>query len=177
MKKILAIALVLAMTMALSLSVCAATITGDDITTHIIETITINNTITGDAETVYSVDVVWDYNFYITTTSAGKWNPATHKYDDGAEPASTIHGAGKVTVTNHSNATVGASLAISNVSSDKVDVSAGSDLALANAAEVSYANKENAPKGEIAITVAKADGVTVINDASITFDATLTLSK
>ena len=177
MKKILAFALVLAMTMALSLSVCAATIEGDDITTPITETITIQNTISGDAETVYSVDVEWSYDFYITTTSAGKWNPATHEYDDGAQPASTIHGSGKVSVTNHSNAPVGAKLEISNVSSAKVQVTAGADLSLENAATASYADRANAPHGDIAITVAKADGVTVINESAITFDATLTLSK
>lgn len=64
------------------------------------------------ADTVYSVDVQWgSMEFTYTGASQGTWNPEDHTYTGKTEAAWTnATNANKITVTNHSNAAVKATL-------------------------------------------------------------------
>lgn len=172
MKKILAFALVLAMTMALSLSVCAATIEGDDRTAS--EVITITNSISGDGATVYKVDVEWTNTFSITTV--GKWDPESHTYvGDTSGATSTLNGTGNVKVTNHTNKAITATLTFDNVDSN-IEVEAGAPINLADASQGdSYGNPSKAPTDNISITATLKNNA-VIETESISFEATVTIS-
>ena len=67
----------------------------------------------GAGGTVYSVDITWgDMAFTYTSASTGTWNPETHSYDNASEGGWTVDSANgnKVTVTNHSNAAVTATI-------------------------------------------------------------------
>lgn len=64
----------------------------------------------GDTEIVYSVDVSWtDFEFTYNGASKGTWNPETHQYDNSTE-AGWADDKGTITVTNHSNTAVEASV-------------------------------------------------------------------
>lgn len=69
--------------------------------------------VSGSSSTVYSVDISWgSMAFTYVDASQGSWNPATHEYDDAVEAHwSCDEGDNTVTVTNHSNAAVRATLA------------------------------------------------------------------
>lgn len=172
MKKILAFALVLAMTMALSLSVCAVSpIEAENGTDS--KVITITNSISGDGTKVYYVDVEWTTNFVISTV--GKWDPESHTYtDDSSNAVSSVSGEGAVVVTNHSNTPVTASLSFTNVN-DSLNITAGDPITLADASLVSYGVPSSAPNGGIAINVAVKDD-TVITETEVSFTATVTIS-
>lgn len=64
------------------------------------------------ADTVYSVDVQWgSMEFTYTGANQGTWNPLDHTYTGKTEAAWTnAEGANKISVTNHSNAGVKATL-------------------------------------------------------------------
>ncbi len=119
MKKTLALLLTLAMVLSLAIVPAAAATTMDNITatggtaTHdVTATYRTSSGSTGGG-TVYSVDITWgDMAFTYTAGSAGTWNPATHSVAGGTSGAwapDTSDG-NKITVTNHSNAEVTASL-------------------------------------------------------------------
>lgn len=60
--------------------------------------------------TIYSVDITWgSMDFTYTDGSKGTWNPETHSYDDGTDGKWTATG-NTITVTNHSNAAVSATI-------------------------------------------------------------------
>jgi len=65
-------------------------------------------------ETIYSIDIVWgamQFNY-----SAGTWDPATHSYkndDNSAGFTPVEEGADKVTITNHTNKALKATVAYS----------------------------------------------------------------
>ena len=62
------------------------------------------------ADEKISVDIVWDaMDFTYTGASQGTWNPATHTYD-GATEGGWSDNTPAVTVTNHSNVAVNATL-------------------------------------------------------------------
>ena len=107
MKKTLSI--ILALVMALSLSVTAFAATNDGTSGT---DITVNGTYvpgTTGAEQI-SVDIVWDaMDFTYTGASQGTWNPATHAYE-GATEGSWSDNTPAITVTNHSNVAVNATL-------------------------------------------------------------------
>ena len=107
MKKTLSI--ILALVMALSLSVTAFAATNDGTSGT---DITVNGTYvpgTTGAEQI-SVDIVWDaMDFTYTGASQGTWNPATHAYD-GATAGGWSDNTPAITVKNHSNVAVNATL-------------------------------------------------------------------
>ena len=107
MKKTLSI--ILALVMALSLSVTAFAATNDGTSGT---DITVNGTYvpgTTGAEQI-SVDIVWDaMDFTYTGASQGTWNPATHAYD-GATAGGWSDNTPGITVKNHSNVAVNATL-------------------------------------------------------------------
>ena len=62
------------------------------------------------ADEIISVDIVWDaMDFTYTAASQGTWNPATHAYD-GATAGGWSDNTPAITVTNHSNVAVNATL-------------------------------------------------------------------
>ena len=95
--------------MALSLSVTAFAATNDGTSGT---DITVNGTYvpgTTGAEQI-SVDIVWDaMDFTYTGASQGTWNPATHAYD-GATAGGWSDNTPGITVKNHSNVAVNATL-------------------------------------------------------------------
>ena len=107
MKKTLSI--ILALVMALSLSVTAFAATNDGTSGT---DITVNGTYvpgTTGAEQI-SVDIVWDaMDFTYTAPSQGTWNPVTHAYD-GATAGGWSDNTPGITVKNHSNVAVNATL-------------------------------------------------------------------
>ena len=107
MKKFLSF--ILALVIALSLSVTAFAATNDGTSGT---NITVNGTYTPGtaADDKISVDIVWDaMDFTYTAASQGTWNPATHAYD-GATAGGWSDNTPAITVTNHSNVAVNATL-------------------------------------------------------------------
>ena len=107
MKKILSIILALAMALSMSVTAFAATNDGTSGTD-----ITVNGTYTPGtaADEKISVDIVWEaMNFTYTAPSQGTWNPATHVYE-GATAGGWSDNTPAITVKNHSNVAVNATL-------------------------------------------------------------------
>ena len=100
MKKILS--LILASTMAISLSVTAFAAGG--ITSGGTDSSDVKGTYSSEATvTVYSVDIAWEgLSFTYNGAFEGNWNPETHEYED-VTAAGWAAGNGTITVTNHSN--------------------------------------------------------------------------
>ncbi len=120
MKKTLALILTLAMVLSLAIVPAAAATTTDNITTtggtathDVTATYRTSSSGSTGGGTVYSVDIAWgDMAFTYTAGSAGTWDPATHSVAGGTSGAWTPDSSdgNKITVTNHSNAEVTASL-------------------------------------------------------------------
>ncbi len=129
MKKILALALSFALVACLAVSVSAADGREEICTTlpvtssqTIDVTLTGSNIGTGNTGIVYSVTVDWEaanleFNVTNSTNEALKWNPETHTYD--VQTEGTVQGKWvtdkdnfDVTITNHSNAAVKATLVL-----------------------------------------------------------------
>ena len=108
MKKTLFIILALVMALSLSVTAFAAETNEGSSPTDI----TVNGTYvpgTTGAEQI-SVDIVWDaMDFTYTGASQGTWNPATHAYD-GATAGGWSDNTPGITVKNHSNVAVNATL-------------------------------------------------------------------
>ena len=107
MKKTLFIILALVMALSLSVTAFAETNNGTQDTK-----ITVNGTfVSGTASAdVISVDVAWDaMDFTYTAPSQGTWNPATHAYE-GATAGGWSDNTPGITVKNHSNVAVNATL-------------------------------------------------------------------
>ena len=175
MKKILAIALVLAMTMALSLSVCAASPIEAENGTDSVE-IKIKNTISSTNAPVYYVVVEREITetFAVTTSSTGEWLPEQHKYEDGL--TTDISGAGKVTVTNHSNTDVTATLTFTGADAGYIDFDKSSDfITLADASTHAYGNFNGADSDEITFEATDWTGEDT-DQAEVIFTAVLTIS-
>ena len=107
MKKTLSIILALVMALSLSVTAFAATNDGSSPTD-----ITVNGTYTPGtaADEKISVDIAWEaMDFTYTAESQGTWNPATHAYD-GATAGGWSDNTPVITVKNHSNVAVNATL-------------------------------------------------------------------
>ena len=116
MKKTLSIILALVMALSLSVTAFAATNEGSSPTD-----ITVNGTfVSGTAADVISVDIVWDaMDFTYTAPSQGTWNPATHAYE-GATAGGWSDNTPGITVKNHSNVAVNATLGFTPAVDDVV---------------------------------------------------------
>ena len=108
MKKTLSIILALVLALSLSVTAFAAENNGTSSTD-----ITVNGTYipsTSSADETISVDIVWDaMDFTYTAPSQGTWNPVTHAYE-GAIEGGWSDNTPAITVTNHSNAAVNATI-------------------------------------------------------------------
>ena len=107
MKKLFATLLAGAMLASLSVTAFAETNNGTQDTE-----ITVNGKYTPGATTgeIISADISWDaMDFTYTAPSQGTWNPVTHTYD-GATAGGWSDNPPAITVTNHSNVAVNATL-------------------------------------------------------------------
>ncbi len=112
--------------------------------------------------TVYSVDIVWgDMQF---NYKAGTWNPATHSYTADATAGFTAAttGGDKVTITNHTNKAVTATVAYTQEASYNAitgSVTPAAATEIATAVETAVAD---APKQEFTLALggAPADQLT-----------------
>lgn len=108
MKKLFATLLAVAMLVSVSVTAFAAETNNGTQDTEI----TVNGSfVSGTAgSSVISVDIAWDaMDFTYTAASQGTWNPATHAYD-GATAGGWSDNTPAITVTNHSNVAVNATL-------------------------------------------------------------------
>lgn len=118
MKKTLALLLTLAMVLSLAIVPAAAateniTAMGGTASHDVTATYKTSSSGGTGGGTVYSVDITWgDMAFTYTAGSAGTWNPATHTTTSGTGGswAPDAPDGNKITVTNHSNAGVTATL-------------------------------------------------------------------
>ena len=116
MKKILALALTLALIATLSVVSFAAIPAGNDDVTSFnttAEDLTVNYDAYDAATEIFSIDVQWtDTAFSYNAGSQGAWNPATHAYDNAVTAGWDADDKATVTVTNHSNAGITATTTI-----------------------------------------------------------------
>ena len=133
----------------------------------------------GTADEIISVDVAWEaMDFTYTGASQGTWNPVTHTYE-GATEGGWSNNTPAITVTNHSNVAVNATLSftanVTGVVDTFTEVSGTENdnilnLATAEGTEVGSAPKAtanfgisgaaidaNKALGTITVTIAKAE--------------------
>ena len=113
MKKIISLILALALVMSMGVTAFAAETSGTLNNTTTSKEITVNGTYTAaqGAGTKVSVNITWDaMTFTYTEGAAGEWLPDEHKYAENAV-GSWSTDTKTITVVNHSNAAVNATLA------------------------------------------------------------------
>ena len=99
---------------------------------------------------VISVDIEWEaMNFTYSATSEGTWNPATHAYD-GQTEGGWSDNTPAITVTNHSNVAVNATLGftadVTGVVGTFTEASGTENDNILNLATAEGTTLENAPK-------------------------------
>lgn len=153
MKKVLATILALAMVFSLSVSALAAPVElkdAEDPSQSVANPIsgsvevTVNEGV--DTGVVYSVTVAWDDTSVVYQKEGkGTWNPSTHDYDNATEDGWTTNNTASVTVTNHSNAAVTATIATDVINTGTTYTFSGNgtfDLATAEDTLVAEAPKD-----------------------------------
>lgn len=116
--------------------------------------------------TVYSVDITWgNMEFTYSAGSGSTWNPANHTYSLGGA-GGWSHNGNTVTVTNHSNTEVTATLAYASTEGFK-GISGSFDKSTMNLKTADGTTFENAPKDTAALTLSGA------LDSSVTGSATI----
>ena len=107
MKKILSVILALVIALSLSVTAFAATNDGSSPTDITVNGTFVSGTAAGEK---ISVDIVWEaMDFTYTAASQGTWNPVTHTYE-GATEGGWSDNTPSITVKNHSNVAVNATL-------------------------------------------------------------------
>ena len=107
MKKILSVILALVIALSLSVTAFAATNDGSSPTDITVNGTFVSGTAAGEK---ISVDIVWEaMDFTYTAASQGTWNPVTHTYE-GATEGGWSDNNPAITVKNHSNADIYATL-------------------------------------------------------------------
>ena len=102
--------------------------------------------------TVYSVDITWDsMAFTYSEGPSPTWNPETHTSGQGGTGGWSSSG-NKVTVTNHSNTEVTATLAYASTEGFK-GISGSFDKSTMNLVTAVGTTFENAPKDTAALTL------------------------
>ena len=101
------------------------------------------------ADEIISVDIAWEaMDFTYTAPSQGTWNPATHAYD-GATAGGWSDNTPAITVTNHSNVAVNATLgftpAVDGVIGTFTEASGTENDHILNLATAEGTEVENAP--------------------------------
>lgn len=168
MKKTLALLLTLAMVLSLAIVPAAAATTTNNITTiggtathDVTATYRTSSSGSTGGGTVYSVDITWgDMAFTYTAGSAGTWNPSTHSVTGGTGGtggawAPDTPDGNKITVTNHSNAGITATLTYTaeTAFSGITGTFSNTSLSLATAEGTTVAN---APSGYTTLSLAGA---------------------
>lgn len=181
MKKIFALALVVAMMLSMSVAAVAAVETLDVTNTNSStpKEIVITNNKTNDTATkVYSVDVEWTDTEVDIDSTLG-WNPVTHKYDIVKETVMGADNSASVRVTNHSNAVVNAEVTTDYAGSD-FNIDCDDAVDLADASLVAPGAPTDFSKGNtnnFKITVSLKSGDLTLESDSFTFHATVTLTQ
>lgn len=174
MKKFLAIALAVVMMMALAVPAFAAeTVTKNNGSA----TISVSGTYTDGnaAPDVISVGIAWDaMTFTYTEGSAGTWKPDTHSYE-GTTTGGWSTDTATITVTNHSNVAVTATLAWAQ-NSDLTGTITGTFTETSGTADDKILELASAAEGESLNNVDKAPTASAefgISGDAITANATL----
>ena len=174
MKKFFALALALVLTMALAVTCFAADAEGLKVGEKATQDVNVTYQAGGTSATVYGVDVVFeDMSFTYTAASQGTWDPDSHTYKNIADPTWSKSSA-NVTVTNHSNAAIVATVAYDagEYEGDVVVTVENGTLNLGSAVDTDY---DAAPNGVATVKVsgdaAKGDNAKVVGTITVTIAA------
>ena len=162
MKKLLVLSLAIVMLFAMATTCFAA-----ELPANKTQDVTATYNATDNTTVVYGVDVAWtDLEF---TYSYGKgWNTTTHQYAD-AETGSWTDAEGTVTVTNHSNAAIKATVTYAGANGVTATVSNSGVLNLGSAATGNAAVSDSVT---ITVTGTPADLTnTTIGTVTVAFSA------
>lgn len=153
MKKIFALILAVMMIATMSTTAFAATNEGGDTTINIKGTFIGN----GGAGDKISVDIAWEgMVFTYTEGAAGEWLPGEHKYAEDDEGTWSTN-KGTITVTNHSNTGVTATLSFASAVNGVNGTFSKNSLTLASAANgESLGDVTKAPKDTVEFGISGA---------------------
>ena len=177
-KKVTTVFTAAVLTMAMGMSAYAGTIDkiGGEESTPVTGTYTEGS----GSTTVYKVDITWgSMDFTYTTAGEGTWDPESHTYSGGRNGSwsSTAAGAGDITVTNHSNAAVKATLAFASAApfSDVKGSFTTNDLPLADASVASAGAPAEAPTASSTLSLSGDPGTfatgTTLGTVTVTISA------
>ncbi|MBQ7364398.1 MAG: hypothetical protein IJW46_02235 [Clostridia bacterium] len=169
MKKIFVILALTALFISTAVPVFAADISTNNGNAQV----TVNGTYASGttAAEVISVDVAWgSMSFTYQDTDEGKWNDKTHSYDDVVDAYwSCAADANKITVTNHSNTAVEATLAFTKAEGTNIEGSFTETVGTANDGVMALATAEGTAYAEAPAVSAYFN----VNAGSITENGTL----
>lgn len=163
MKKIVAMILALALVMSLSVTAFASDLGGS-------KDVTAKYEKTENEETIYAVDIAWgDLSFTYSENTEKTWNPNTHTYDTVTEGEWDKTEAA-IKVTNHSNAAVDVTMAITPVADTGLEVTLTGGNATLAAGEVGNVDGAASVTGTVKISGTPNNTVTEagIKVASVT---------
>lgn len=168
MKKFATVILALAFIATLSVASFAATVPSSEG-----KDLAVDYTAMTAAGTVYSVDIAWDtdLSFEYSAGTQGAWNAEEHKYGETTGVGWTDATA-EVKVTNHSNASLVASIVV--VDADAADgVSVAADAATKTLATAVDTTVANAPSATFTLTASgtPAGAITKVATAIVSFAA------
>ena len=149
MKKFITIlALALVVSLCASFAVSAETITG---LSNASENATVTYTAASDStEKVYSVDVTWNDVAFSYNAGENTWNPSEHAYTGASGSWGSDNGT--VTVTNHSNAAVTATLSFTKAADNGNVTMTFSDGGVINLDTAEDTDVNDAPTGTVTLT-------------------------